>query len=371
MTTFCLPDLGEGLKEAEILSWHVSPGDRVLADQPLVSVETDKAVVEIPSPQAGVVARIYGELGDVIAVGAKLVDFDTSTKADTGTVVGELPTPAAMAAEPSRKATPAPSAHICAAPAVRALAGKLGVDLRSITGTGPDGAITSRDLEHAAVDAGGARPLRGVRRSMANAMSRSRSEIVPATVQDRADINHWPANVDPTLRLIRSIVAAVAVEPGLNAWYDAEREEVSLRSSIDLGIAMDRPEGLYVPVLHDVASLDEKEQRAEIERLKQGVRERTIARSDLTGQTITLSNFGMIAGRYVSLVIVPPQVAILGAGRIAPEVVADGDEVRICRMLPLSLTFDHRVVTGGEAARFLAGVIANLEDRDIGVEGET
>ena len=371
MTTFCLPDLGEGLKEAEILSWHVSPGDRVLADQPLVSVETDKAVVEIPSPQSGVVAAVHGEPGDIIAVGAKLVDFDTATKADTGTVVGELPMSAAKAAEPSRTAVPAPSAHISAAPAVRALAGKLGVDLRSITGTGPGGAISSRDVEHAAAGDTGVRRLRGVRRSMANATTRSRSEVVPATVQDRANIDRWPTDADPTLRLIRAIVAGVAAEPGLNAWHDAKREELRFRTSIDLGIAMDRPEGLYVPVLHDVASLDETQQRAEIERLKLGVRERTIARSDLTGQTITLSNFGMIAGRYVSLVIVPPQVAILGAGRIAPEVIADGDEVKICRMLPLSLTFDHRVVTGGEAARFLAAVIADLEDRVIDAEGET
>ncbi len=364
MTTFHLPDLGEGLTEAEIVAWHASPGDRVLAEQPLVSVETDKAVVEIPSPQSGLIKQLYGEPGDIVVVGAKLVDFDEGEKADTGTVVGELPKESPRPTRNTKKAAALPGKHAKAAPAVRALATKLGVDLVAVRGTGPEDAITSRDVEAASGAAPGTgEPLRGVRRSMANAMKRSREEVVPATVQDSANIDDWPQDSDVTIRLIRAIVSGVAVEPGLNAWFNSERDELGLRPTVDLGLAMDRPEGLYVPVLKDVAALDESAQRERLEALKQSVRDRSIARTDLAGQTFTLSNFGMIAGRYVSLVIVPPQVAILGAGRIEQQVVAVGGEVRICRMLPLSLTFDHRVVTGGQAARFLAAAIADLEDR--------
>ena len=364
MTTFHLPDLGEGLIEAEIVAWHASPGDRVLAEQPLVSVETDKAVVEIPSPQSGVIKQLYGEPGDIVAVGAKLVDFDERERADTGTVVGELLKESPRSTRDAKKAAAPPGKHVKAAPAVRALATKLGVDLVTVRGTGPEDAITSRDVEAASGALPGAgEPLRGVRRSMANAMKRSREAVVPATVQDSANIDDWSQDLDVTIRLIRAVVSGVAAEPGLNAWYNSEREELTIQRTIDLGLAMDRPEGLYVPVLKDVVTLDEGAQRARMEALKQGVRDRSIARADLTGQTFTLSNFGMIAGRYVSLVIVPPQVAILGAGRIESQVVAVDGEIRVCRMLPLSLTFDHRVVTGGEAARFLAAVIADLEDR--------
>jgi len=361
MTTFHLPDLGEGLTEAEIVAWHVAPGDRVSAEQPLVSVETDKAVVEIPSPQSGVIAEIYGQPGDIIPVGAKLVEFAAGPRTDTGAVVGELPKeippPSAHPVEPTK-----PRWHAKATPAVRARAAKLGVDLATVSGTGPEGAITTQDVEAAVRGKpGAALPLRGVRRSMAMAMARSLAQVVPATVQDSARIDRWPPDADPTIRLIRAIMAGVKAEPGLNAWFDSEREELSVNPAIDLGIAMDRPEGLYVPVVRDVAALDDAGLREKLNQLKQRVADRSIARADLVGQTFTLSNFGMIAGRYVSLVIVPPQVAILGAGRIERQPAVIADSVTVCRMLPLSLTFDHRVVTGGEAGRFLAAVIADLE----------
>jgi 2-oxoisovalerate dehydrogenase E2 component (dihydrolipoyl transacylase) len=366
MNTFHLPDLGEGLTESEIVAWHVSPGDRVLTDQPLVSVETDKAIVEIPSPQSGLIKEIHGEPGDILAVGDILVIFDEIGKTDAGAVVGDLPTAAPQSDDVSRERLPRSDKRLRATPAVRALAARLGVALETLTGTGPEGAITSNDVRCASTTTkGGGTPLRGVRRSMAIAMTRSRSEIVPATVHDQANIDHWSQTADATLRLIRAIVSAVEAEPGLNAWFDSEREELSHKPTLDLGLAVDRPEGLYVPVLRDVTALDEPARRARIEALKQAVRQRSIALADLTGPTFTLSNFGMIAGQHVSLVIVPPQVGIMGAGRIEQQVVALGGEMQICRMLPLSLTFDHRVVTGGEAARFMAAAIADLEDRDV------
>lgn len=352
MSTFTLPDLGEGLQDAEIVAWHVSPGDHVVADQPLVSVETAKAVVEIPSPQAGHIAKLFGEAGDVIEIGAELVEFSDTAKTDPGAIVGELP-----ATENRKQATPA----------VRRLAGKLGVDLSTVTGSGPKGTVTASDVEQAArplLEGVTVKRLAGVRRAMAQAMSSSGAEVVPATVLDEADIGHWPEKADITIRLARAIAAGIEKEPGLNAWYYPEKRERWLHRDLHLGLAIDTAQGLFAPVLRNVASRSDDDLRQGLQKLRSDVEARAIPPEELQGQTITLSNFGMIAGRFASLVIVPPQVAILGAGRIAQRVfLAEGNPVAR-RMLPLSLTFDHRVVTGGEAARFLAAVMAALESSE-------
>jgi len=370
MSTFKLPDLGEGLQDAEIVSWHVGAGDHVVADQPLVSVETDKAVVEIPSPQAGRIARIFGAAGDIVKIGAPLAEFETAATADSGTVVGtiagdEKPRPAAA------KATvpPAPGkARTKAAPAVRALAQRLGIDLSVVAASGPEGAILAADVERAAgtlTDAGPLEPLRGVRRAMAINMERAHVEVVPATVTEEADIHEWPFDCDVTLRLVRAIVAGCKAEPALNAWYlsrDAGREGGRrLHDKVDLGIAMDTEDGLFVPVLRDVGGRPAADLRQGLERMKADVRTRSVPSEELRGQTITLSNFGMFGGRHAALVVLPPQVAILGAGRIAERAVAQAGQVSARRVLPLSLTFDHRAVMGGEASRFLAAVVADLE----------
>ncbi len=362
MSTFVLPDLGEGLQEAELVAWHVAEGDHVVADQPLVSVETEKAVVEVPSPQSGRIARLCAQPGERVKVGAALVEFDEGPRADTGTVVGEL----AAAAPASRAAEPAPTgaAAVRATPAVRALATRLGVDLKIVSASGPGGAVTSADVERAAralTDAGPAEPLAGVRRAMAVNMIRSHAEIVPATVSDEADIEAWAPGTDTTIRLVRAVVAGCTAVPELNAWYDGRNMERRLIKQIDLGLAVDTGDGLFVPVLRNVGGRDAGDLRRGIEAMKRDVRARSVPIAELRGQTITLSNFGMFGGRFAALVIVPPQVAILGAGRIAPRaVVADGKLVAH-RLLPLSLTFDHRAVTGGEAARFLKAAIEELE----------
>ncbi len=362
MTTFVLPDLGEGLQEAELVAWHVGEGDHVVADQPLVSVETEKAVVEVPSPQSGRVARLCAKAGERVKVGAPLVEFDEGPRADTGTVVGEL---AAPAAAPARAAEAPPAgAAVRAAPAVRALAQRLGVDLKIVAASGPGGAVTSADVERAAralTEAGPAEPLGGVRRAMAVNMARSHAEIVPATVSDEADIESWPSGTDVTIRLVRAVVAGCAAVPALNAWYDGRNMERRLLRQIDLGLAVDTGDGLFVPVLRNVGARDAADLRRGIEAMKRDVRARTVPVAELRGQTITLSNFGMFGGRFAALVIVPPQVAILGAGRIAPRAVAADGRLAAHRLLPLSLTFDHRAVTGGEAARFLKAAIDELE----------
>jgi pyruvate dehydrogenase E2 component (dihydrolipoamide acetyltransferase) len=367
MSTFRLPDLGEGLQEAEIVDWHVAPGQEVKADQPLVSVETAKAVVEIPSPQSGRILHLHGEPGEMVEVGSPLVEFaDAGT--DRAAIVGELPSAdVASEAQPRAAAAAARAAEAGApvakaSPAVRARARELGIDLAKIKGTGPGGAISMRDLEEAKpqpAEAGG--ELRSARRTMARNMAKAHAEVAPASVTEEANVSGWRAGEDITVRLIRAIAAGVKAEPRLNAWYDGARDALTVHETISLGIAQDTPEGLFVPVLRGIEERSDQELRSELERLKTAVAERLAEPRDLTGQTITLSNFGSIAGIHAVLVVMPPQVAILGAGRIVSRpVVADG-EVRAGRILPLSLTIDHRAVTGGEASRFLKAVVRSLE----------
>ena len=363
MSVFNLPDLGEGLQEAELVAWHVAEGDNVVADQPLVSVETEKAVVEVPAPQSGKIARLCAQPGDRLKVGAALVEFDEGPRVDTGTVVGDLST----AAPPPRLAEAAPAAlAVKATPAVRALAQRLGVDLKDVAASGPGGAVTSADVERAAralTDAGPAEALSGVRRAMAVNMTRSHAEIVPATVSDEADVEAWLPGSDTTIRLVRAVVAGCTAVPDLNAWFDGRTMERRLIKQIDLGLAVDTGDGLFVPVLRNVGGRDAADLRRGIEAMKRDLRARSVPVAELRGQTITLSNFGMF-GRFAALVIVPPQVAILGAGRIAPRAVVVDGKLVAHRLLPLSLTFDHRAVTGGEAARFLRAAIEELERQE-------
>lgn len=355
-----MPDLGEGLQEAELIAWYVNVGDHVVADQPLFSVETAKAVVEVPSPCSGHIARLFGEPGDIIKVGAPIVEFVEGVgRPDAGTVVGTLPT---SASEKARWKT-AEQATSKASPAARTLAHELGIALDTVEGTGPGGTITRADVEAlAAAQRPGEdyEPLRGVRRAMAENMARSALEVPGSTVTEEVIVGHWPKDVDVTLRLIRAIVAAGRAEPALNAWFDKARIARKLHTRVDLGIAMNTGDGLFAPVLRDVAARSDSELRASLEALKQDVSSRKVAPAALTGQTITLSNFGMLGGRNASLAIVPPQVAILGAGRIFDAVRPVDGQIRITKVLPLSLTFDHRVVTGAEAVRFLNVAVAEL-----------
>jgi len=192
-------------------------------------------------------------------------------------------------------------------------------------------------------------------------MTASHSEIVAATVTDEADIDDWRQGEDITIRLARATAAACKAEPALNAWYDSGTRERRLLERVDLGIAVDTEGGLIVPVLRNVAERSVSDLRAGLERLRADATARSIPPEELRGATITLSNFGMIGGRFANLIIVPPQAAIIGAGRISQQVVAYRGQPAVRRVLPLSLTFDHRVVTGGEAARFLVALKRDLE----------
>jgi pyruvate dehydrogenase E2 component (dihydrolipoamide acetyltransferase) len=196
---------------------------------------------------------------------------------------------------------------------------------------------------------------------MAQNMTLAQSEVAAATVIDDADIHSWAPNTDITIRLIRALVAGCRAEPVLNAWYESHAMARRILKRIDVGIAVDLPEGLFVPVLRDVANRDAADVRRGLDRMREDVIARKIPPEELRGNTITLSNFGMIGGKYAAPIVMPPTVAILGAGRIHEQVLAVDGAPAVRRVLPLSLTFDHRVVTGGEAARFLAAVIGDLE----------
>jgi pyruvate dehydrogenase E2 component (dihydrolipoamide acetyltransferase) len=369
MKVFTLPDLGEGLQDAEISAWHVAPDAEVAVDQPLLSVETAKALVDIPSPWAGRIKRVFGAPGDILSVGDPLVEFADGDGGamveDAGTVVGRMETSVAVTTEKRTVASRRGKPSVKATPAVRALARKLDVDLAIVTPTGPNDTVTARDVERVARifrELGPLELLRGVRRTMARSMAQAHAEVVPVTIVDDADVAAWwPAKRDLLLRLIAAIAAARQAEPALNAWFDGQALGRRVLEKIDLGIAVDTPDGLFVPVLRDIGRREPADLQAGLERLRRDVRARTIPPEEMRGYTFTLSNFGTFCGRYANPVVQPPTVGILGAGRIRDSVLAIEGKVVVHPVLPLSLTFDHRAVTGGEAARFLAAVIRDLE----------
>ena len=400
MTTFHLPDLGEGLAEAEIVAWHVKEGDQVNVDQPMASVETDKAVVEVPSPFTGKILKLHAQAGDIVATGKALVDFELAPGAtppksaaesngahkpentDAGTVVGFMPVSDrewVERAADSRQAADAPRRRVRAAPSVRMLAKRLEIDLANIRkGSGRDGLITIDDVLNA-VDfkrtgrptyrmpklpphlAGEFENLRGPRRAMAHTMTLSRDEVAAVTIFDDADLNTWPAGTDITSRAIRALVAGVKAVPTLNAVFDPNGPARRVFEHVHLGIAVDIGDKLLVPVIRNVDQMSLAELKTAVAKVKKAAVDRTLSPDELKDYTISLSNFGTLAGRYATPLVVPPTVAILGTGKLRRDVVATDNGVEVHRRMPLSLSFDHRCITGGEACRFIAAAIEDLE----------
>ena len=436
---FFLPDLGEGLPDATIVEWHVKVGDVIRLDENLVSMETAKAVVDVPSPVSGTVLKLAGAAGDVIVTGHWLAEFELdmsmpqraegqdtghhhggaahaepepaapapaakSEPADAGTVVGAMQVGNAVVAEAALAV-----GGVKAVPAVRATARKLGVDLARVRATGADGTVTMQDVKQAAANpallataaapaaahaaalvvaappaapaqrstlsqsgkpmrtqppgvaaSGQPEQLKGVRRNMARVMADAHAKVVPTTLVDDADLHAWIGKQDITARLIRAIVTACKTVPALNAWFDGDNLSRTLHPQVDIGIAVDTDDGLFVPALRNADMLDARGIREGINRLRTQVEARTIPASELSGYTISLSNFGMFAGRYATPVVVPPCVAIVGAGKLCHDVVAVMGGIEVHRRMPISLTFDHRACTGGEAARFLKALLDDL-----------
>jgi 2-oxoisovalerate dehydrogenase E2 component (dihydrolipoyl transacylase) len=393
MTTFNLPDLGEGLPEAEIVSWHVKEGDTVRTDDPLLSVETAKAVVEVPSPYSGVIARLHAQAGDIVATGAPLVDFrEAGGKApaaraapeavpseparnDAATVVGNMPVggdvlqETAIAGGGRRRQ----GGRVKATPSVRTEARRLGIDLADVPATGKNGQITSADLrqfQDSAVKSRAPRPsptpgrseaLRGPRRAMAQSMTLHRDEVALCTIFDDADIHEWVMKRDFTARILRATAAGCAKAPQLNGFYNPQSMSHQMESRVDIAMAVDTDDGLIVPVIRHVEEMTLDQIRNEVGRVKKATQERSVSPQDMVNFTITVSNFGMLAGRYATPLMVPPTVAILGTGKLQHDVVAVMGGIEVHRRIPLSLSFDHRCITGGDACRFLAAVIDDLE----------
>ncbi len=471
---FFLPDLGEGLPDATIVEWFVKPGDIIKLDAPLVSMETAKAVVEVPSPISGKVLKLAGGEGDVVVTGTMLAEFEIDPSMpqraegqDTGHHHAPPPSPTGRGAEgesaPARDASsvavPSPAAEsaatspegraeksdagtvvgamqssdavrseaavavggVKAMPAVRAMARKLGVDLSRVRASGADGVATMDDVKRAAAD-GSAKPgiapvgaagaaisgaatnaiaasaapttanpahtqqrtqlsasgkpmrtqppnvsvsgqpeqLKGVRRNMARVMADAHAKVVPTTLTDDADIYAWAHGNDMTARLVRAICVAAKAVPALNAWFDGDNLTRTLHPHVDIGIAVDTDDGLFVPALRNADMLDAHGVREAIGRLRTQVEARSIPASELSGYTISLSNFGMFAGRYATPVVVPPCVAIVAAGRARHQITPVIGGFESHKVIPLSLTFDHRACTGGEAARFLRAMLDDL-----------
>ncbi len=376
---FQLPDLGEGIPEAEIHQWHVNVGDTIDADTVLVSMETAKAVVDVPAPFSGTIATLHGNPGDIIHTGNPLVSYTTTDPSIIENEHKQQVVAAQQTASPTTSVqTNAPRDHhlIQTLPAVRVLATHLGVDLTTVNGTGVDGMITPDDVKQAAAInttqqthssakiPDSFEPVRGVRRQMAQTMTVSHNNIVPVTLVDDADLTQWDANNDITVRVVRAIVFACQQEPALNAWFDGNAMARQCHFHIDLGIAIDSDEGLFVPILRHADSLSNENIRTGINELKHDVKNRSIAPELLRDPTITLSNFGVFAGRYATPVVVPPTVAIIATGRIYTTLQQglNGSTYQQ-RLLPLSVTVDHRACTGGEVARFLQALLTDLHKK--------
>ncbi len=377
MNQFKLPDLGEGLQEAEIVEWMISEGDSVETDQPVVSVETAKAVVEVPAPQTGRIAKLHFQPGDLVSVGSVLLSYDNgettapateaasaSGNRDRGTVAGSLDETDEVVTEAEESLSARSQGGFRCTPAVRAFARKLGIELNVVTPTGPNDTITRADVERVHKILSELEPLeelRGVRRAMAQTMVTARDEVMHATIMDDADITRWASKTDVTIRIIRALLAACRAEPALNGWFFPKETGRRLLKKVHLGIAMDTEDGLFVPVLQDVGNRSPDVLRKELNELKQHVRNRSVPPEKLRGHTLTLSNFGMFAGTYGTPVVVPPTMAILATGRIHEAARPVDGKLEVRRILPLSLSIDHRAINGGEAARWLKAFIEEAQ----------
>jgi pyruvate dehydrogenase E2 component (dihydrolipoamide acetyltransferase) len=337
-----LPDLGEGLTEGEIARWLVSEGQVVAEDDPLVEVQTDKTTVEIPSPAAGEVTQILVEEGKVVPVGTLLV------------VIGGD-------GEKAAPAPPPPVEKAKATPLVRKIAQELGVDLDSLTGTGPQGRITEQDVRGAGSPPEGRRePVRGVRRLIGEHMSRAHREVPAVTWVEECDFT----NVD-LKRLVATTLKACAESlrdfPELNARL--ERDEIVFLDRYDIGVAVQTEQGLVVPVVRGCDSRSIDELQGDVERLAESARAGTLAPDELRGSTFTVTSAGKLAGLFQTPIVNHPEVAILSVGRVAERPVVRDGGITTASVGYISVTFDHRVVDGARAAEFGLAVIRRLEQR--------
>jgi pyruvate dehydrogenase E2 component (dihydrolipoamide acetyltransferase) len=423
---FKFPDIGEGITEGKILQWYVKKGQEVKSGEPLVKMETDKVVTDIPSPKDGVIVSLFGKEGEVINVDDPLVEIEIegvqgeeaqAIAADKPKAVEEKPVeekgfgvvgtlevasdnaflPAASeglppAAEPEEQK---PARKALATPVARAMAKDLGVDINRVNGTGPGGRVMKKDIKlyyenmqsgkveaaaSATPVAAGARvvyePLSQIRKTIARNMVRSKQSAAHMTVMEEVEVSelvklreaHKEAYAQRGLKLsyLPFILKAAAYTlkefPAFNSEMDLENDRMVVKQYYNIGIAVDTEEGLVVPVIRDVDKLSVAELSREIADTAQKARERKLTLDDFKDGTFTVTNYGAIGGTFAVPVINFPQTAILGIGRIIKTPVVKDDQIAIGQVLPVSMSVDHRIVDGAEAARFISRLIGFFQD---------
>ena len=385
---FKLPDLGEGITEGEVVKWRIKEGDEVQEHQVVLEVETDKAIVEVPSPKKGRVVKLNKAEGDTVKVGETLVVIETleaagqaaeeGKRADAGAVVGTLPAEEAVFATPK----------------ARSIAKETGLDLAAMKGTGPGGIITEKDVRGAQSKAQVERPretgkktedkygvieripIKGVRKSIAKNLLSTLRNTAPVTGMEEADVTElWDlrqkekkAAKDKGVHLtfmpffMKAVQHALSQHPVLNGSVDEKGEEIIIKKYYNIGVAVDTPDGLMVSVVKDVEKKSILELASELQELAVKARERRITLEELKGSSFTISNYGSYGGMFATPIINYPDIAILGTGRITEKPWVKDGAIAIRKVLPLSLTFDHRVTDGGEDAKFLTRVVKYIED---------
>lgn len=404
-----LPDVGEGIAEAELTEWHVKLGDVVQEDDVLAVVMTDKAAIEIPSSVAGTVAALGGEIGDMIAIGAVLLRIETDgagNQTDAADDVAVSPDPSELADETVVDVTPdtpkkvpstprkpverAQGTKPLAAPSVRARARDAGVDLRHISGTGPAGRISHQDVDDW-INTGGSQnstPTRGrktdvqdvrvvgMRRKIAEKMQQSKRQIPHITIVEEVEMQaledlrkvlnkkHEATRQKLTLLpfMMRAIVEAVAEQPNMNARYDDEAGVVQMFGAVNIGIATQTPNGLSVPVIHHAEAANLWDNATELVRLSGAAREGTITRDEMSDGTITITSLGPLGGLATTPIINYPEVAIVGINKMQIRPVWDGQKFQPRKMMNISCSFDHRVIDGWDAAIFVQKIKSLLEN---------
>ncbi len=386
---FKMPDVGEGTAEAEIVKWHVVVGTAVKEEQPLVDIMTDKATVELASPVSGRIVALRGEEGTKVAVGSELVEFQVE---GSEAIAAAALAPAMPIAAPAKSAAAAkPAGKALAAPAVRARAKALGIDLAKVAASGPGGRIVHGDLDTILLSKQGSAPASpmlvakepgtedikvfGLRRRIAERMLEAKRRIphfayveevdVTALEALRAELNATRgthSHLTPLAFLIRALVKALETHPGVNAQYDDVDGVIRRFKSVHTGIATQTERGLLVPVIHHAEAKDLWQLAAEITRLSAEARSGKANREELTGSTITVTSLGALGGIAATPIINPPEVAVIGVNRIAERPVVRDGEIVIRKMMNLSSSFDHRIIDGFEAAAFIKSVKDGLEN---------
>src|SRR5208283_5794750 len=377
---FKLPDLGEGITEGEIRKWLFKEGDSVEEHQNVLEIETDKAIVEVPSPRKGKIAKINKGEGDTVTVGEVLV-----TIAEEGEAVEEKKEPQETPKSVSVVGVLPEEEEVTATPAARAAARELGIKIETVRGTGPGGSVTHLDVRRAAGPTGKTEdtygpservPLRGLRKTIAKNLVIAQKTTAFVTGMEEADITElWDLRErekKPLLEkgvhltflpfIIKAVHHALAVHPLLNASIDDEREEIILKKYYNIAIAVDTPDGLMVPVIQEADKKTILDLSLAIQALSVKAKERKIKIEEMKGGTFTITNYGHFGGTFATPIINYPDVAILGTGRISQKPWVKDGLIVIRRILPLSLTFDHRVTDGVDASQFLAKIVNYLED---------